>query len=117
MSLIASSQYFLLPKANILQAPLSLIATIFGLVELPEDLHLYYVIKSMLVASVAVTTPLAGVVFYISRFKLTNMLLVMQNRARKRRWTERTGWSGRLSDVLKETVKIERGGALADVRY
>ena len=60
----------------IMQAPLSLMGTMFSLqiVEYPPHLHLGYVLKYMLLVSIAVIVPLIGLVVYTTRRALGKVI-------------------------------------------
>ncbi|KAL3426968.1 hypothetical protein PVAG01_00477 [Phlyctema vagabunda] len=94
---------------TIIFAPLSLMATMFGvdIVEYPDNLHMEYVLRYMFAVSAAVTIPLIGLVIYTTRLTIRKIWIKIN------RWW-RNGW-GSLSAIMprlkfkKSTDKQERG--------
>ncbi len=78
-------------------------AALFSLriVEFPTDLHLQYVLKYMLVVSIAIIAPLIGLVIYTTRGAITHFVLRLDTQLLNSKQDELSGKTPRKHWIMK----------------
>jgi hypothetical protein len=99
-----------------MQAPLSLMGTMFSLqiVEYPPHLHLGYVLKYMFVVSIAVIVPLIGLVVYTTRRAIWKVIWRLDQSLMNHSWFGRLRWE-RKKKLLRKKVEEWEGEGVSSV--
>jgi hypothetical protein len=100
----------------IMQAPLSLMGTMFSLqiVEYPPHLHLGYVLKYMFVVSIAVIVPLIGLVVYTTRRAIGKVIWRLDQSLMNHSWFRRLRWE-RKKKLLRRKWEEREGEGVSSV--
>jgi hypothetical protein len=105
-------------KSNIfiVQAPLSLMGTMFSLqiVEYPPHLHLGYVLRYMFVVSIAVIVPLIGLVVYTTRRAIRKVVWRVEQSLMNHSWFGRLRWE-RKKKLLRKKWEEREGEGVSSV--